>query len=398
MELYLQMGHGMQTVVKEIVKNKGYGTAIVSPMNILPTSIVGFSQSIKKLGGNILFDPQLYYPNKVQNKLCKYSYWPNDDLRELQRGKCGRVISEISDINYEIGSDQMIIPSMTANDIDYDWNKLQLSYIREANRHAPDLKKMHTVALTSEVLENENLVESIVAYAEAWDVEGIYIVCEHPESYYLIERPLWVTNLMSLVAGLKRQNKKVTVGYASHQLLCLALAHCDAIASGNFLNLRWFKPEHFESDEEPKPSRRAKWYYCPQALSEYKVTFLDIAKKVGLLDKLKPTEQMRNEYSDVLFQAALPSSSSYGEREAFRHYLYCLSAQCEMSQRSTYQETKDAHIMMLETAEQLLDGLGKMGIKGQNRDFSDIIDVNRAAIAAFDQSYGFVMNQQWETL
>lgn len=44
---------------------------------------------------------------------------------------------------------------------------------------------------------------------------------------------------------------------------------------------------------------------------------------------------------------------------------------------------------MLETAEQLLSGLGEKGIKGQDRDFTEILDVNRAAISAFDMAYHF---------
>ena len=247
-------------------------------------------------------------------------------------------------------------------------------------------------------MDDEEQIERIVAYAEEWDVDGIYIVCEHPQNLYLVEKPLWVTNLMSLVAGLKRQKKKVIVGYASHQMLCLALTKCDAIASGNFLNLRWFQPEHFVTELDKSPSRRAIWYYCPQALSEYKIPFLDIAKRMNLLDRIEPAGSMKSKYCDMLFSAALPSSSGYGEKQAFRHYLYCLSIQCRTSVRKSYVETRDAHIMMLQTTEQLLNGLNEKGIKGQNRDFMEIIDVNRAAIAAFDMSYQFPMIQEWDDI
>ncbi|MFR5914311.1 MAG: hypothetical protein ACLUGJ_03885 [Blautia wexlerae] len=109
--------------------------------------------------------------------------------------------------------------------------------------------------MSSDVLNDESQIERVIEYVEEWDVEGVYIVCEHPERYYLVDRPLWVSNIMSLVAGIKRQRKMTIVGYASHQLLCMALAKCDAIASGNFLNLRWFQPEHFETIDDKQPSR-----------------------------------------------------------------------------------------------------------------------------------------------
>lgn len=53
---------------------------------------------------------------------------------------------------------------------------------------------------------------------------------------------------------------------------------------------------------------------------------------------------------------------------------------------------------MLETAEQLLSGLGKKEIKGQDRDFTEILDVNRAAISAFDMAYHFPLSQEWKNL
>lgn len=395
MDLYLQMGHGMQGVARELIGNEKCGTAIISPMNILPKSLFKFSEEIKKLGGDILFDPQLYFPREYQKNLSLYEYWPKGEFTALENGELVRVVSKIADLNHSIGTKTMILPAFTANKIDNIWNKVQSKCINISMTYASGMERMHTVALSSDVLDDEEQIEAIVAYAEGWDVEGIYIVCEHPQDLYLVEKPLWVANLMSLVAGLKRQKKKVVVGYSSHQMLCLALAKCDAIASGSFLNLRWFQQEHFITDADKSPSRRAIWYYCPQALSEYKVPFLDIAKRMDLLDRMEPPETMKSQYCDMLFRAALPSSSGFGEKEAFRHYLYCLNKQCKSSVRNSYIETRDAHIMMLQTTEQLLNGLSEKGIKGQNRDFMEIIDVNRAAIAAFDMTYQFPMMQEW---
>lgn len=364
-------------------------------MNMKRNSIEKISKDIKKLGGDVLFDPQMYYPRKFEKNLVQYDYWPKDNYTNLEMGEIDKVVSGVVDLNCKIGSKSIILPTITTKRIDRLWNKFQLASIQKANQYAPDVHKIHTIALADDVLISEEQVEAIISYVEDWKVDGVYIVSEHPDKNYLIEKPLWLTNLMSLVAGIKRQKKKVIVGYASHQMLCLALAKCDAIASGNFLNLRWFQPEHFVTETDKSPSRRAVWYYCPQALSEYKIPFLDIAKRMGLLEQLKPAISMKSKYCDMLFQAALPSSSVFGEREAFRHYLHCLSVQCHLSVRDTYKETRDANIMMLETAEQFLQVLTEKGIKGQNRDFSEIIDVNRAAIAAFDMSYQFPMTQEW---
>ena len=297
-----------------------------------------------------------------------------------------------------MSAEMFLLPSLTAKSIDDLWDKTQRLAIESAKKYVLNLELVHTIALNSEVINDELQIEKIIAYAENWDVEGVYIVCEHPERYYLVDRPLWVSNLLSLVVGLKRQRKKVILGYASHQMLCMALAKCDAIASGNFLNLRWFQPEHFETIEEKQISRRAVWYYCPQALSEFKIPFLDIAKRMGLLELIETPEAMKNAYSQMLFGSVLPSSTGFSEKEAFRHYLFCLRKQCQYSVRNTYKETKDAHLVMLGTAEQLLAGLGEKGIRGQDRDFTEILDVNRAAIAAFNMVFEFPLSQEWNEM
>ena len=203
---------------------------------------------------------------------------------------------------------------------------------------------------------------------------------------------------MHLVAGIKRQGKKVIVGYCNQQMLCLALAKCDAIASRNFLNLRWFQSSHFESEKEKTQSRRTTWFYCPQTLSEYKIPFLDIASRMNVLDRMKPQAEMENQYSEVLFQANRPTSAEFKEGAAFRHYLHCLSKQCTQLSRSSYSETFNAQIAMLETAQQLLEALDELGIRGQKRDFSDFIDVNRAAILVFDSDYRFSLSNEWAEL
>ncbi len=398
MELFIQMGYQTSKLATEHLEDFGSGTVILSPMNIIPKNIGNYASKVHKKNGSILVDPQLYYPRKVQKKLSEYAFWPQEDITALESGQFDKVVYELSLLNKEIEADMFLLPSNTTNRVDHIWNRIQKTIIESAKKYMPDIELVHTIALSSDVVNDEMQIEKIISFVEEWDVEGVYIVCEHPQKYYLVDKPLWVSNIMSLAAGIKRQQKKVIVGYANHQLLCLALTKCDAIAAGNFLNLRWFKPEHFETITEPQPSRRAVWYYCPQALTEYKIPFLDIASRMNLLNRMEPPQIMKNTYSNMLFSGSLPSSTGFNEKESCRHYLYCLRKQCQNSVRETYKETRDAYLAMLGTAEQLLSGLGDKGIRGQDRDFTEICDVNRAAIAAFDMAYQFPLSCEWNNI
>jgi hypothetical protein len=251
-----------------------------------------------------------------------------------------------------------------------------------------------TLCIFQQRVDGEELRKRIER-GDYWDIDGVYIVCEHPERHYLVDRPIWIANLLSLVAGIKRLGKEVIVGYANHQMLPLALAKCDAIAAGNFLNVRWFQPEHFETTDKDEQSRRTTWYYCPQALSEFKVTYLDVAKRAGILATMATPAPMENKYSRILFGGATPSLTNYKEGDSFKHYLHCLRIQCELASKSTYDETRNAQFAQLETAARILNGLHNERIKGQDRDFGEIADVNEAAIQIFDKEFGFAMAQEW---
>lgn len=396
MKFYIQMGHGMQTLCKDLCEAWQGTTVILSPQNIYPTDkLLSFAASLRKVNGAVLLDPQLYSPRKYHKNLQKHTYWPRDSVTSIELGECQDLLAKLSDINAAIESKAFIIPSNIINKIDNRWGKIQGKVATQARQVADGQRLLLTVALGKDVLTDDLQVESITQYAEHWNVDGVYIVYEHPERYYLIDNPMWLANLLSLVAGIKRLGKEVIVGYANHQMLPLALAKCDAIAAGNFQNVRWFQPEHFETTDNDKISQRTKWYYCPQALSEFKVAYLDIAKRANILDRMAPPPSMSNQYSNVLFGGAMPSSTNYSERDSFKHYLHCLRIQCENASKKTYVDSRNAQFAQLETAACILDGLHDERIKGQDRDFSEIVDVNEAAIQTFDREFGFVMAQEW---
>ncbi|MDR2590270.1 MAG: hypothetical protein LBC71_04700 [Oscillospiraceae bacterium] len=399
MNFYIQMGHGMQNICKDLCEAWQGATVILSPQNIHPTNKLSpFVASLQKLNGKVLFDPQLYSPRKYHKNLQKHDYWPQSGVTNLELGDCQELITTLANINASIASEYFILPSNIVAKVDERWGRVQGAIVNQARQVANGQRLLLTVALGKDVLCEDSQVENIIQYAAQWDVDGIYLVCEHPERYYLVDRPIWIANILSLVAGIKRQRKTILVGYANHQMLPLALAKCDAIASGNFLNVRWFQPEHFETIEDNDPSRRSKWYYCPQTLSEYKVTTLDVAHRIGILPTMAPPSVMTNEHSNILFEGAIPSSTNYKEPNSFKHYLHCLKIQCAYANKSSYTETRDAQFAQLETAAQIIGRLHTERIKGQDRDFSEMVDVNEAAIQIFDKEFGFAMSQEWGAL
>jgi len=200
---------------------------------------------------------------------------------------------------------------------------------------------------------------------------------------------------MDLVAALKLAHKKIIVGYSCHQMLLLALAKVDAICSGTWLKTRMFPLGDYKNEEEADGWQKSVWYYCPQALSEYQLATLDLAKTVKCLDQLKTPDIFDCSYSAQLFQGANPSDVEFSEQNAFRHYLCCLKKQCELTTKATYDDTNKYLHLIFETALDLTSQLRKKGIRGKYKDFNNVAEMNISALDAFDTIRGFIYKSSW---
>lgn len=164
------------------------------------------------------------------------------------------------------------------------------------------------------------------------------------------------------------------------------------------MNVRSFPPEKFNEAYEEEIKQRATWYYCPQAFSEYKIPFLDIAHRFGVLEQMAPPAELDGEFVGNLFSGALPSSVGLSEQSAFRHYLTCLRGQVTAATRGSFNETTAAHEELLTKAEALLGTLAAARVSGQLRDFRETVDVNRAALAVLERVRGAMLRRKWSAL
>ncbi|SEW12394.1 hypothetical protein [[Clostridium] fimetarium] len=303
----------------------------------------------------------------------------------------------ILEYNEISGSDDYIIPAAM---LEYDdtwfkrWLKASDALVNATKKNVNGRKHILTLALPDMLLlQKEDEIEKIIEATEKFDIDGYYIIAHPPQDKYLVDVPMWLTNLMQLCAGLKLQGKKVIVGYGNHQLLCLTATGIDAMATGTYLNVRRFTNKFEENDSI---LRKSVWYYYPAALSEYKMGFLDTAYKNGVLQQMKPTKEMDNGYVDILFAGAQPSSTAFKETMAFKHYINCVRVQTKLLSKSTYKDTVVANEVMLENAMRRIEYMEKNGVYAQARSFKDMVDVNRSALQRLETNRGFQLQQDWK--
>jgi hypothetical protein len=328
--------------------------------------------------------------------LTQHDYWPQDFDTSTFPGSPAfqEMLRRIAQLQDEIQCAARILPAPYAARVDDDWLAFQEAVLATVGTRGGGPPVLATICLSGEALRSEEQVHNVLESAEQWPVQGFYIVPEHPTGDYFVDDPVWLANLLDLCAGLRLLRRTVVVGYCNQQELCLAAANVDAMASGSWVNVRSFPPEKFWTHEEEQ-KRRSTWYYCPQALSEFTIPFLDMAHQVRILDQMGTDAALGSDFAEVLFSGAQPSTTSFQERQAFRHYLACLRGQVLTAQRSSFRETVRAHHATLDTAEALLDQLHQAGVLGKHRDFGDILDVNRAALQVLENTRGFVLERSW---
>ncbi|MEA4835821.1 MAG: hypothetical protein VB133_11870 [Anaeromusa sp.] len=401
MDLYLQFGYGMKNLTIDLSKEWENTSVILSPRDITPKQLEKWSKEFSKANVNCMFDPQCYFPKCDHKNLVQYGYWDhslNTNLNTVDDAET-TLIKKINVYNGIISSNKFIIPGIMRK-YSSDWfgqwksNCLKLSEV--TRKVVKNRKSILTIALPSDLLcRDESIIEQIIETSIKWDVDGYYIIAEPYNGQYLVDNPVWISNLMQLCAGLKLQNREVIVGYANQQLLCLSASKIDAIASGTYLNVRKFSNK-FEQLDDIK--RKSVWFYYPHALSEYKIPFLDVAYNNGILNEMKPGVELDNSYISLIFSGILPSSTAFNETLAFKHYLQTLKTQVALCSRNTFKDTIAANEMLLNTAERRIEFLEKNGVYAQARSFKDIVDVNRSALQRLQKTRGFMLEHSWNDL
>lgn len=395
MELYLQLGHGMQALAQELIKNWGSGNVIISPVNLSQDKLIPFSKKVQSVGGQVLFDPQMFYPKEGHYKLQAFDYWPSEGVSVTSENGYENIDRELLRINNSLNCPYIILPGIEMKEDQFDycvnWMNNSALYFSEKT----DKPLLVTLCLYPETIRNTDAIEVLVEQLKNIPVDGYYIIPHPSNNEYIISDPLWVIGLLKLLSCLKLSRKKVIVGYSNHQGLIYSLANIDGIASGTYMNTRSFQPSKFKSPKDDDVKHKSTWYYLPSAFSEYKATLLDVAMQRGYLDSFCPQGEFKNQYSEMLFKGAQPSSTNYNETNSFKHYLHCLKLQCEMLSLSTYEETFNTYEFMLNTAENQIRDFKRRGMSGQNRDFAPAIEANRVAMCANDEDYGFRLRIDW---
>ncbi len=387
MKLYLQFGYGMKRLCEKNEAALRECSVVLSPRDLTPGQAIAVGKNLGKTGGRVWFDPQMYAPRSERGRLSEYDYRPQGF--QTDSTNWNTILDRLHALNDDIGTTEFILPCRFLEKIGDVRDTVRI--VEKAMRFSGP--KLASLCLASPILMDPDSTDILLNGIGAWPVDGFYLIAEHPEHGYFSDNPIWLANLLKLCAGIKAGGKRLVVGYCNQQMLCLSCAGVDAIASGTWANVRSFSLRKFE-DEDETVKRKKAWYYCPETLSEFSLPFLDVASRNRILSYLRPPAGWNASFADVLFSGAIPSDTGFNEPAAFRHYLFCLSRQCEEASHPSFRERLSQQLAQLEKAKKNLSFLHRHGVRGQNRDFEEIIDVNQTALGQFANDHSFLLDRR----
>ena len=140
----------------------GGGNIIISPVNIAQDRVAGFSRKIRAAGGNVLFDPQMFYPKEGHVKLRAYDYWPQEGVSISAGNVTENINRELLRLNKEIGSSAIILPGLEMKEdaLSYGLELMNRSAIYFSSKS--EIPLFATLCLYPETIRNTSVIEVLV--------------------------------------------------------------------------------------------------------------------------------------------------------------------------------------------------------------------------------------------
>jgi hypothetical protein len=325
MEFMLQQGWGMFGLDRDFINDRLASGVILSPRVYTPDQIEQHAQDLRKRGAIVIFDPQFYDPHTDREKLLSFPYWDGLEFdtstfdNPMASEFCERVMCYQS---RNLGVSEGVIPGRYTNSVNEEWLIMHHRFAETAAQLSLGIPIYSTVALGPDVIVSEENLSNVIDEVISYPVDGIYFIFRSPNDRFFISDEGILYNLLCALLSIRLSGKDIMIGYANQQSIIFGAAGVGRIASGNFRNTRQFNPEIFDEQGE-SVMQRGIWYYHPRSLSDFRVEALRLAFRRGLRELFGPP----CDYCRDLLEAPDPGIVRWGEREAFRHFLFELGRQ-----------------------------------------------------------------------
>jgi hypothetical protein len=324
MSVYHQMGHHSANLISDPNLTKYLG-AILSPVNYNESEVTSQVNSVSNLSKfEMIFDPQMYYPQSERGKLREWGYFPSDvDTADLQSTAWWCQIADsivTTSVRMKVNSvcSPVLAPKVYSNDFystavdigNYLTDTLQGSGIRPIQTV---LAHIAGLSDPTRVLE----IASIVSRTRAPYVYLVLISNVYPRREFADTEE--IKGAMKLIYTLEDSGLKVIVGYSSSDVILWKSAGATACALGKFFNLRRFTSSRFQ---EPSEGGGQLPYWFEESL----LSFLRESDLIRVRDaNLLSTASLNNPFAKQILNRLIASPGKAWLGLSWRQYLYAFA-------------------------------------------------------------------------
>jgi len=254
MAIYHQMGHDSQNLLdeKDLHLYKG---ALISPVNY---SEIKVCAQIKKYASEkfeMIFDPQLYFPNSERGKLPQWSYFPSDvdtaDLTSIAwlQNLVEEIVKTVKRLTPHAVCSPAIVPRIYSDD--YYLSNRQIGQELQQQLSGTSINMLQTLLVRLKELSNQKRAAEIASIITGGTANRVFLVLvSEVEPRRELAETEDIKGAMKLINYLENAGVNVLVGFSSSEFLLWKVAGATDCASGKFFNLRRFTPSRWDEPSE----------------------------------------------------------------------------------------------------------------------------------------------------
>lgn len=253
MSAYHQMGHDSRNLLSDdhLTSYKG---AILSPVNYEEAQVRDIAEEFGSDDFELIFDPQLYYPNSARETLINWAHFPADvdtgDLRALTwwQDTNRKLVTTIERFRPHSVCSPAVVPRVYSESY-YSLNR-EIADDLESRLEKTDIGVLQTVLVRLEDLSDESKTGEIASIISGGTCERVFLAfLSEVNPRRELKETEDLKGAMRLIQYFEASGIRTLVGFSSSDIVLWKTAGATDCASGKFFNLRRFTPSRFEPPE-----------------------------------------------------------------------------------------------------------------------------------------------------
>lgn len=316
----LQIGHHSKNLLDE--ESLFFDGAILSPVNYTKAECISIIEENDYKEIEIIFDPQLYFPNEARQNLVNWDYFPEDvdtvDLSNIQwweKLNC-QLISTMKEINPDSLCSPAVVPRIYSSKYYEICSIVTNDLIDEAD--STNIDVIQTILIEIKSLKSQKYIENILPKLMVSKANRFYLIfVSEIEPRRELEDLGILLKCMILIKKIRNQGKDVIIGYSSSDQILWKYAGSNHCATGKFFNLRRFTPSRFVPPPTGGGGQISYWF------EENIMAFLrDHDIQLLRLENLLSNHSLQNPYSIKIIDQIDKTPDEAWLGLSWRQYLY----------------------------------------------------------------------------